>query len=380
MDIKYFKSGSYKKQYEYSSFMPELVNHDWEINNGKLQSLLSQADRKLGELSALSEHVPDLDFFIKMYVCKEATMSSRIEGMQTNMTEALQSKETIEPERRDDWQEVQNYILAMNGAINDLGTLPLSNRLLKKAHKQLLQSVRGKHKEPGEFRKSQNWIGGASINDAVFIPPRQDDLPALLTDLEKFINNDELNVPDLIRVAIAHYQFETIHPFLDGNGRVGRLLITLYLVNKGLLVKPALYLSSFFEKHRLLYYDNLTRVRTHNDLTQWLLFFVEGIKQTAEHSIEIFNRIIKLRQQCEEKIATLGKKVENAKKLLTDLYRNPVISVMSVADMLAVDRSTAQRLIKDFIELGILQELTGFKRNRSFCFEAYLLLFERDMV
>ena len=377
MDIKDFKAGSYKKQYQYKSFVPSLVNIDWQLSDSGLINLLSQADISLGELNAFSQLVPDIDFFIKMHVSKEATTSSRIEGTQTNIAEALQKAEYIEPEKRDDWEEVQNYIEAINTAIQALETLPLSNRLLKNAHLTLLQGVRGKDRQPGEFRYTQNWIGGASLSDAVFIPPHQDDLPELLTDFEKFLNDNIHPLPHLIKIGIAHYQFETIHPFADGNGRIGRLLITLYLVSKGLLVKPTLYLSAFFEKNKSLYYDNLTRVRTHNDLTQWLKFFMEGIKQTAQNSIATFKAIIALRQEVEHRdILMLGKKIKLAQNLLHFLYSNPVTDSQEVSKHLSISPSTALRLIEDFIRMGILKEITGYKRNRVFVFEKYLQLFE----
>lgn len=376
MNIKDFKSGDFKQQYQYKSFMPAFINHEWVISDPELTALLSQADIKLGELNAFSQLVPDVDFFIMMHVSKEATSSNRIEGTQTNIEEALQKKEYINPEKRDDWEEVQNYISAINEATNLLSKLPISSRLLAKTHKVILQGVRGKHKSLGEFRRSQNWIGGASIKDAVFIPPHQDDIPELLTDLEHFLHNEKIPLPDLVKIAIAHYQFETIHPFLDGNGRTGRLLITLYLVSKGILVKPTLYLSAFLEKHKSLYYDNLTRVRTHNDLTQWVRFFLEGVRQTSENSIQTFQAIINLRHQTEKKILSLGKKSKTAQAFLQHLYRHPIIDSQGAAEVIAVDRSTALRLIEDFIRLDILKELTGYKRNRVFSFSEYVALFQ----
>jgi Fic family protein len=264
----------------------------------------------------------------------------------------------------------------MNFSIEQLHKLPLSNRLLKQTHKKLLQGVSGKHKLPGEFRTSQNWIGGSSLKDAAFIPPHHNDLPDLMADLEKLLNNDELQVPHLIRIAIAHYQFETIHPFLDGNGRLGRLLITLYLVSNKILRKPALYLSDFFERNRSHYYDNLTVVRTKNNLKQWITFFLVGITETAQNSIETFNAIIKLRHTTEEKqIIQLGKRVPLAKQFITYLYSKPIIDAAEAAKVLNVNISTAHRLIQDFEKLKILKEQTGYKRNRVFIFENYLNLF-----
>jgi len=375
VDIKAFKAGEYQQYFQYKSFIPTCVHHEWETSDSSLALLLSKADNKLGELNAFSQLIPDVDFFIKMHVNKEATSSSRIEGTQTNIEESLQKIEYIDPEKRDDWEEVQNYIKAMNEAVCMLEKLPLSSRLLRDIHKILLQGVRGKQKLPGEFRHSQNWLGGASINDAVFIPPHHDHLPNLLTDLERFLNDDIYPVPHLIRIAIAHYQFETIHPFLDGNGRIGRLLITLYLVSKGLLVKPTLYLSAFFEKHKELYYDNLTRVRTHNDLTQWIKFFLEGVQQTSENSIQTFRSIIALRQEHEVNILSLGKKIKLARDFLHYLYKKPVTDSQDVATTFSINISTALRLLEDFVKLEVLREATGYKRNRIFIFDKYIKLF-----
>src|ERR1035437_667229 len=253
MQISSFKAGRLVQRIQYKSFEPNLIDQSWLIDNPELVLLLSQADIKLGELNAFSQLIPDVDFFIQMHVFKEGTKSSRIEGTQNNIDEAVQKEQYIQPEKHDDWQEVQNYVQAMNEAIQNMETLPLSNRLLKQTHQTLLQGVRGTHKLPGEFRRSQNWIGGSSLADAAFIPPHQDSVDDLMADLEKFLHNQNVPIPHLIKIGIAHYQFETIHPFLDGNGRIGRLLVTLYLVSNKLLSKPTLYLSDFFEKNKSLY-------------------------------------------------------------------------------------------------------------------------------
>lgn len=376
MDLKEFKSGNYIQQYQYKSFSPEKINLEWTWKDPKVNTLLAEANTKLGELNAFSLYVPEINFFIKMHVIKEAATSSRIEGTRTGVEEALLTEKEIDPEKRDDWREVQNYIKALNHSIEKLKEIPLSTRLLKEAHKILLDGVRGETKLPGEFRTSQNWIGGATLKDAVFIPPHFEEISELMGDLENFIHNEEIDVPHLIRIAISHYQFETIHPFLDGNGRLGRLLITLYLVDKKMLDKPTLYLSDFFEKKKNLYYDNLTFVRTSDNLIQWVKFFLVAIIETSEKGIKTFKKILELKESIEgEKILTLGKKVNNAKKLIKLLYKKPIINIKDVEKELKVTSKPANAIIQDFIELKILKEVTGYKRNRLFHFYEYYELF-----
>ncbi len=374
--IRDFHSGRDESQYHYKSFLPEYINLEWTLSDPSLLILLDEANRLLGELNAFSQLIPDVDFFIRMHMTKEATTSSRIEGTQTNMADALVDKQDISPERRDDWQEVQNYIQAMSYAIGALDTLPLSNRLLKETHRILLQGVRGRHKQPGEFRKSQNWIG-VSLKHATFVPPSCERIPELMGDLEKFVHNDTIHVPHLIKIAIIHYQFETIHPFLDGNGRLGRLLIVLYLVNFGLLNKPALYLSDFFERHKGEYYDHLTAVRTTHNLTAWLRFFLLGMQETAQHSINVFKGILVLKEELERQILPRfhTRRQPNAQRLMRYLYQQPVVSIKQVRDLLDTQINTAAKLISDFCKVGILAELTGRKRNRLFVFHRYVALF-----
>lgn len=379
MEIQDYQAGHYKQQYEYKSFVPELINHAWEIADGEVQRLLSEADRVLGELNAFSQLVPNVDFFIRMHITKEATQSSRIEGTRTNIEEALLDAQDIAPEKRDDWEEVQNYIHAINTAIIQLETLPFSNRLLRDAHKILMQGVRGETKLPGEFRTSQNWIG-VSLKNAVFVPPHHDELSELMSDLEKFIHNDELQVPHLIKIAIAHYQFETIHPFLDGNGRLGRLMIALYLASFGLLHKPALYLSDFFVRHKTEYVDRLMAVREGNKMKEWLVFFLQGVSETAGSSIQVFKDIIVLKGRLEREVLPhfSTRRQENAQTLMQYLYKTPVLTIKVVTELLGLQANTAAILVNDFVKYGVLHELTGKQRNRVFCFEDYIMIFKRQ--
>lgn len=370
-----FKAGQYISQGTISCFLPCEVNREWKFHDMELINLLSQADRQLGRLDMYSEHTPNIDLFISMHVVKEATLSSKIEGTKTNIEEALQEMDELGEEFRDDWQEVQNYIQALNQSVQELEKLPLSSRLIRQTHKTLLQGVRGRHKIPGEFRSSQNWIGGATLGDAVFIPPNHSDIPRLMGDLENFIHNESLNIPHLLKIAIVHYQFETIHPFLDGNGRVGRLLITLYLVEQGILKKPILYLSDFFEKNRTLYYENLMKVRHSNDIKQWLRFFLVGVIETSKDSIRTFDKIMKLQRDVDERVNVLGSRAANAKILIAHLYKHPKTSVPEVREILGISMPSAYRLVEELESIGLLKETTGAKRNKQYWFEEYIQLF-----
>lgn len=370
-----FISGRYISQGTYKSFQPEKINRSWKVDDMELLNLLSQADRHLGRLDMYSEYIPNIDLFISMHVLKEATQSSRIEGTKTNIEEALLGKEDISEEKRDDWEEVQNYILALNKAVLELEKLPFSSRLIRETHTVLLSGVRGKHKLPGEFRRSQNWIGGASISDAIFIPPVHISIDEYMSDLEKFVHNQELLLPDLLKIALIHYQFETIHPFLDGNGRVGRLMITLYLVEKKILKKPILYLSDFFERNRGLYYDNLMRVRERHDIAQWFKFFLVGVIETAKSSISTFDQILKLQQEVETQIQELGSRANNANTIVKHLYQHPIVDPPKAKELTGLSLPSVYKLLSDMEKLKIIQEMTGAKRGKIFFFRKYIDLF-----
>jgi Fic family protein len=374
--MKDFTAGTYVSQGYYKSFQPTLINRQWYLDNMEVIQLLSKADRDLGRLDMYSNYIPNIDLFISMHVLKEATQSSKIEGTQTNIEEALREKEDVPLDKRDDWEEVQNYIHAMEVAIKELDKLPFSSRLIRNTHKSLLQGVRGEKRQPGEFRRNQNWIGGATINDATFIPPIHTSIPELIGDLENFVHNQEIFFPELLKIALIHYQFETIHPFLDGNGRVGRLLITLYLVNKGILKKPILYISDFLKTHRRHYYENLMLVRGKNDISQWFKFFLVGIIETANKGIQTFDSILQLQKQVDLDIQKLGSRAANAQKITNYLYQRPLINAEKIVEVASISYPSAYKLIEDLEKLEILKEITGGQRSREYIFEKYIDLFQ----
>lgn len=376
-DIETFSAGRKEKGVEYLYFVPEPVNVQWQWKDVQLGVLLEKASISLGELNSYARLVPNTELFIQLHVTKEAVISSRIEGTQTQLDEALLPEEEVLPERRNDWLEVRNYMAAMSGAIQQLERLPLSSRLLRQAHELLLSGVRGQHRQPGEFRRSQNWIGGSSLKDAAFIPPAHHYIDQLMGDLENFLHNREIVVPSLVRIGIAHYQFETIHPFLDGNGRIGRLLITLYLVSEKILHKPLLYLSSFFEKNRMLYYENLTRVREKNDLLHWLKYFLVGIDETARKAAQTLSEVLALKQDTERCITeSSGRRAKTALTLLSHLFVNPVVTVKQVQQICGLSTKSANDLVTFFHDEGILKEVSGQTRYRIFAFSEYLDKFE----
>lgn len=377
--IETFKAGKWHNRYQYKSFEPVKINTSWVWEEPKINTQLEKATKALGELNAFSLIVPDVDLFIQMHITKEAQTSSKIEGTQTQLDEALMPEEHIQPEKRDDWREVQNYIKAMNQAVKDLQNLPLSNRLLKDTHRTLLSGARGKERSPGEFRSSQNWIGGSSLSDAAFIPPYHENVAELMGDLELFWHNEEIFVPHLIRIAISHYQFETIHPFLDGNGRIGRLLIPLYLISHGILDKPSFYISDFFERNRASYYDALMAVRLRNDLLHWVLFFLNAVEETAKRGCVVFRKILTLREEMQSKVLTMGKRAELASRLLKLLYTQPIQTAQSIESALDITSATANALLREFEKNEILVEITGNKRGKMYAMERYLNIFQSKL-
>ena len=380
MENKTFQAGNFITEsagtdFEYKYFMPNLLPDYISFDDPNINMLLEEATQRLGELNAYAKLVPNVDFFIKMHEAKEATASSKIEGTRTEIDEAVMDEENIDPERRDDWLEVQNYIKAMRFAIEELEKYPLATNLLKSTHKVLISGARGEHKTPGEIRKTQNWIGGSTIRDAHFVPPIPHAVNGLMGDLDHYWNDKALTTPLLIKAAISHYQFETVHPFLDGNGRLGRLIIVLFLMEKKKLSKPVLYLSDYFAKNRIQYYDALDAVRMHNDIERWIKFFLVAVSETAKRSCETLQKIIDLKTENDQKILSLGKRAQSASILLDAMYGSPIIDSKKAANITSLSPTSINALLNGLVGLGILREITGFSRNRLYQYTDYMELF-----
>ena len=376
MKLEDYKSGEYVKMNDYKAFIPSKINYNWGWDDTKLDKLLAEANRQIGELNAYSLLIPNVDLYIKMHVKIEANKSSRIEGTRTTVEEDLLDVTDINPEKRDDWEEVQNYVKAINYGVERIKEgFPVCTRLMRELHKILMQGVRGERKTPGEFRTSQNWIGGSMPSNAVYVPPPHTEIAECLTDFEKFINNEEIDTPNLIKIAILHYQFESIHPFLDGNGRIGRLLIPLYIRSKGMLEKSCLYISDYIERNRDTYYDLLTRVRTHNDIIGWIKFFLEAVIETSKTAKEKFRNVVELTMEMDKIIIDLPIKAENAKKVIDVLYNEPIINRKKLMETTNIRPSTIKDTVNVLLENNIIVETTGYSRNQVFAFQKYIDLF-----
>lgn len=370
-----FRSGELVEEYQYKCFKPNFINMDWSYSDSKINNLLEDANKILGEINAFSYLIPNIDLFIKMHIMKEANTSSKIEGTKTEMDEVLMKEDEISPEKRDDWEEVHRYVDAINETIKLLDKYPLTiNTIIRKAHKILLNTGRGENKSPGEIRSSQNWIGGTSPGNAMFVPPHERYLRDLICDLDNFINENN-SLPNLIKIAMIHYQFETLHPFQDGNGRVGRLLITLYLVSKNILTKPSLYLSYYLEKNRTEYYSLLTKVREENDIVSWINFFLKGVIGTGKNTIESFIGIIELQKDLNILIHSFGTRAEKVSKIIELFYDSPIIGVKEIVEKTQIPDKTVRNIFKELEERGIIKEITKTGRNKLYVLERYLNLF-----
>ncbi|MCB1114655.1 MAG: Fic family protein [Chlamydiia bacterium] len=370
------RAGQYQSQPTgYKAFYPSNLPPKPEIVVGSdLKKLLVSAEQKLAELNGIGFSLPNPDLFIMMAIRKEALLSSQIEGTQATMTDVLTYEAWENVDNLDDVQEVVNYIKALHHGIARLDKLPLSQRVIKECHGILLNSVRGYKKTPGEFRKSQIWIG-PSLKNAIFVPPPHEQIPESIGNLEKFIH-EENSFPLLVKCALIHYQFETIHPFLDGNGRIGRLLIDLYIHRKHLLHKPLIYTSLFFKENRQEYFDRLMMVRNTGNFEQWIEFFLKAMHWSSDHAIEKIKQILMLQETLRQKIVKEKKASLRSIQLLDVLFTSPLTTINVIAEKLEISFQAASEQVKLFLELGILKELTGQKRSRRFAFAPYLKIIE----
>ncbi|HNX49474.1 MAG TPA: Fic family protein [Thermoanaerobaculaceae bacterium] len=373
------RAGVYIKQPgSFRAFVPASLPPEPPLAlNLEMGRLISDADRALGRLDGVASVLPNPDLFVAMYVRQEAVLSSQIEGTQSTLEDVLRFE--VDSHGRDlpkDVEEVVNYVRAMNSGLQRLQDLPLSLRLLREIHATLLEGVRGSDREPGEFRKTQNWIGppGCTLATATFVPPPVDEMNGALGNLEQFLHDDRL--PLLVHCGIAHAQFETIHPFLDGNGRVGRLLIPFLLCQRGVLRRPLLYLSHYFKARRAEYYDRLQAIRDDGNWEAWLKFFLKGVHEVSRQASDTARAILNLREEHRELIARLLGGSVAALRLLDMLFERPLLTVKMAEAHLGCSYVTANTLVEKLAAIGVLQEVTGFKRNRRFRYEPYLELFE----
>lgn len=378
------RSGRYVSQPTgYRAFIPAPLPPKPPVDiSGELQGLLSQADRALGRLDGSIQTLPNPDLFVLMYVRKEAVLSSQIEGTQSSLNDLLAAEAHVLGERShtSDVSEVINYVAAMNYGLERLNDLPVSVRLIKEIHAELLKGTRGNDLTPGELRRSQNWIGpsGSTLQSAVFVPPPPHAVPEALGDLEKFLHQPD-EIPLLVKIGLAHAQIETIHPFLDGNGRVGRLMVTFLLCSSGVIAKPVLYLSHFFKQHRAEYYDRLQAVRDDGDWESWLAFFLRGVAQVSAESTDTARRILALREQHRAAITDhLGRAAGNGHRVLEHLYDRPIVSVADIREITGTTYASANNLVARLVDLGIVAEMTGHARNRRFRYEPYVRLFDDE--
>jgi Fic family protein len=378
--VSAFRTGQYVEQLEgYKAFMPSPLPPAPEIiMDQEMWNLLSQADRALGRLDGATDALPNPDLFVFMYVRKEAVLSSQIEGTQASLIDVLEfESKALEPDNPQEVAEVVNYIGAINYGLERLKDLPVSLRLIREIHQELMQGVRGAERNPGEFRRSQNWIGagGCSLAKASYVPPPPHEMLQSLDNLEKFLHSPQ-PMPTLIKVGLAHAQFETIHPFLDGNGRTGRLLITFLLCEQNILQRPLLYISYYFKKYRAEYYDRLQSVRDSGNWEGWLKFFLRGVYEVAQEAAATARKIVNLKEEHRQLVLNaMGRRSGNAIALLESLYFRPIFTVEHAEEITNLSYPNANTLIKNLSDIGLLQEITGQKRNRAFSYEPYLAVF-----
>lgn len=374
--LEEYKSGHYDDCGDFKAFNPSFINHTWLWENAELNSLLAKANKELGALNTYSELVDNIDVYILMHIRVDANKSSKLEGTHTNLEDDMMNLEDVLPEKRNDVQEIQNYVNAMRYGIKRISDddFPFTSRLIRELHKILMDGVRGQHKTPGEFRYTQNFIGGTMPSNAIYVPPAVHRLPNLISDLDRFLNNMD-NLPILIKLAFLHYQFETIHPFLDGNGITGRLIIPLFLLSSKEISKPCFYISNYFEEHKDEYYSKLQRVRTHSEIIPWIKFFLTASIETAVDAKQKFQNALNTQKRYQTYLMEKRYSTKTLRDIISYMYTDPVTNSFTISESISTSVTTVNKHLKTLLDDGIIDELTGNRRNKVYALRDYINAF-----
>lgn len=376
INIKRFESGTWVEQIKTTSFSPNSINHDWIIDDGNIQTLLEVASLQLGKLNGIALQVKHFKCVEHLFKLREAFFSCSIDGLKIDFETVLMNPEELGINKQKNQKKVLNYVQAYDYAKKELGIMPFTNQLVKDTHREMMLGINKKNKIIGEFRMVQNWVG-QSLQNAAYVPPYHLEVQGLMRDLELFVHNKKIAIPALIKSSLMHYQFEMIHPFIEGNGRMGRLMIPLQLSQRNYLEHGAFIYSEYLNTHKTDYFKKLRRVRRNHELTQWMEFYLEGMVEASKKAINILQDVIQLQQKVNDQLVDkLGIKSKKAKKLFKELYKNPIVDSRSVPEIVDASTATANRLLDELVEMGLLKEMTGFRRNRKFIFKDYLELFE----
>ena len=372
MRLEDYKAGKHIKVNNYKAFILSKTNYNWSWDDAKVHKLLAEASRQMGELNAYSLLIPNIDVYIKMFQRIEANKSNRIDGTNTIVEEDLQDTENIDPEKIRDWELVQNYFKCIEYSIQKVEEDgKLSTKIIKEMHKVLMQGVSKEQKNVGKLRTSQNWVGGDRPENAIYVPPPYEEVAECLVDFEEFIDNDDIDTPDLVKIAILHYQFESIHPFLDGNGRIGRMIVPLYLQSKGMLDKSCLYISNYLEKNKDKYFEMLMKVRDSSDIIGWIKFFLEVIIESAKDIKERLKNIVELAIEMDKVALEVPVKPENSRRVIEVLYKEPVIDIKRLCEIAEMKSGTTRSIINYLLEKEIVIKTKTFAKNKILIFQRY---------
>lgn len=382
MKLEGYKSGIFMRMNDYSPFILSKINYEWSWEDSKLNKMSAEVNRQIGELNGYSKLLPNMDAYTKMLMVVEANKTSKIEGTNIKMEDCLLQPSDIEAEKKEDWDRIQRHIDAMNYGIQQIGEqVTVGTKLLREIHNILLQGEKGDEKNLGKLRGMQTWVGGTSILDAIYIPPPHTEIVECLADFEQFIANEDTNTPDVVKLAMLHYQFESIHPFVGGNGRIGRMLIPLYLRSKGFLDKPCLFVSEYLEQNKEEYFNRLAKVRTSSDIIGWINFFLEAMLESAKRTNNRLQQLSQLKNEMDNVVMNTPVKPDNAKKIVETFYKEPIVDVLRLGELSGIKGGTMRTVINSLIDKGIVIKVKGVNKNKIVCFKKYTdIFFETDLI